>query len=89
MADMSSRIDQYRKMASDDPNNELGHFSLGRAYLDAGMDAHLAKPIRAAELKAFLARFGASSAPTVVPGPALPARAACGGSGFGGATPLP
>ena len=29
----------------------------------AGMDAHLAKPIRAAELKAFLSRFGASSVP--------------------------
>jgi tetratricopeptide (TPR) repeat protein len=33
---LSSRIDQFRKMASDDPNNELGHFSLGRALLDAG-----------------------------------------------------
>src|SRR5687767_2854481 len=35
MADTSSRIEQFRKMASDDPNNELGHFSLGRALLDA------------------------------------------------------
>jgi Fe-S cluster biosynthesis and repair protein YggX len=33
---MNSRIEQFRKMASDDPNNELGHFSLGRALLDAG-----------------------------------------------------
>jgi Fe-S cluster biosynthesis and repair protein YggX len=31
-----SRIEQFRKMANDDPNNELGHFSLGRALLDAG-----------------------------------------------------
>lgn len=31
-----ARIDQFRKMANDDPDNELGHFSLGRALLDAG-----------------------------------------------------
>jgi Fe-S cluster biosynthesis and repair protein YggX len=30
------RIEQFRKMANDDPANELGHFSLGRALLDAG-----------------------------------------------------
>jgi Fe-S cluster biosynthesis and repair protein YggX len=30
------RIEQFRKMAEADPDNELGHFSLGRAYLDAG-----------------------------------------------------
>ncbi len=39
MADSNARIEQFKKMASDDPNNELGHFSLGRAYLDAGMNA--------------------------------------------------
>ncbi|HEY8665437.1 MAG TPA: Fe(2+)-trafficking protein [Tepidisphaeraceae bacterium] len=33
----SARIEQFRKMAEADPNNELGHFSLGRAYLDGGM----------------------------------------------------
>ena len=37
MADMGARIEQFRKMAEADPNNELGHFSLGRAYFDAGM----------------------------------------------------
>jgi Fe-S cluster biosynthesis and repair protein YggX len=36
MADMASRIEQFRKMANDDPKNELGHFSLGKALLDAG-----------------------------------------------------
>jgi Fe-S cluster biosynthesis and repair protein YggX len=36
MADSASRIEQFKKMANDDPNNELGHFSLGRAYLDSG-----------------------------------------------------
>ena len=30
------RIEQFRKMAEADPSNELGHFSLGKAYLDAG-----------------------------------------------------
>jgi len=38
-ANLEARIEQFRKMANDDPNNELGHFSLGRACLDAGLDA--------------------------------------------------
>ncbi len=37
MADMANRIEQFRKMANDDPKNELGHFSLGKALLDNGM----------------------------------------------------
>jgi Fe-S cluster biosynthesis and repair protein YggX len=37
MADIHTRIEQFKKMASDDPNTELGHFSLGRAYLEAGI----------------------------------------------------
>lgn len=36
MPESDSRIEQFRKMANDDPGNELGHFSLGRALLDAG-----------------------------------------------------
>lgn len=36
MTDTDARIEQFRKMATDDPDNELGHFSLGRALLDAG-----------------------------------------------------
>jgi Fe-S cluster biosynthesis and repair protein YggX len=39
MSDQTARIEQFRKMAEADPNNELGHFSLGRALLDAGNDA--------------------------------------------------
>ncbi len=35
MADINSRIEQFKKMADADPENELGHFSLGRAYFDA------------------------------------------------------
>src|SRR5437867_2151180 len=42
MAD-SVRIEQFRKMANDDPNNELGHFSLGRALLESGEPAEAAK----------------------------------------------
>ncbi|HET6252213.1 MAG TPA: Fe(2+)-trafficking protein [Tepidisphaeraceae bacterium] len=36
MADMASRIEQFRKMANDDPKNELGHFSLGKALMENG-----------------------------------------------------
>ena len=36
MADTQQRIDQFRNMAEADPGNELGHFSLGRAYMEAG-----------------------------------------------------
>src|SRR5437870_8327631 len=39
----SMRIEQFRKMANDDPNNEIGHFSLGRALLEAGDAAEAAK----------------------------------------------
>ena len=36
MTDMNARIEQFRKMAEADPDNELGHFSLGRALLEGG-----------------------------------------------------
>ena len=36
---MDPRIEQFRKMATDDPGNALGHFSLGRELLNAGQDA--------------------------------------------------
>ena len=39
MSDPNPRIEQFRKMADADPNNELGHFSLGKALLDAGQTA--------------------------------------------------
>ena len=46
-----SRIEQFRKMASDDPANPLGHFSLGREYLSAGMHAEAEQSLsRALEL---------------------------------------
>jgi len=36
VAETNSRIEQFRKMANDDPTNEVAHFSLGREYLAAG-----------------------------------------------------
>jgi Fe-S cluster biosynthesis and repair protein YggX len=36
MPDNTGRIEQFRKMAEADPDNELGHFSLGRELLQAG-----------------------------------------------------
>ncbi len=36
MTTQQERIAQFRKMANDDPENELGHFSLGKALLEAG-----------------------------------------------------
>ncbi|MEO6434734.1 MAG: Fe(2+)-trafficking protein [Tepidisphaeraceae bacterium] len=39
----NEKLEQYRKMAESDPNNELGHFSLGRTLLEAGQPAEAAK----------------------------------------------
>jgi tetratricopeptide (TPR) repeat protein len=36
MNQLSDRIAQFRKMASDDPDNELGHYRLGQLLLEAG-----------------------------------------------------
>ena len=40
------RIDQFRKMAADDPTNELGHLSLGRELLKAGKAEEAAECFR-------------------------------------------
>ena len=42
MTEKTDRIEQFQKMAQADPNNELGHFSLGRAYEEAGRDQEAA-----------------------------------------------
>ncbi len=34
--DFDERISQFKNMAEADPDNEMGHFSLGKAYFDAG-----------------------------------------------------
>jgi Fe-S cluster biosynthesis and repair protein YggX len=57
MADTNVRIEQFQKMAADDPNNELGHFSLGRAYLDADIhDGAIASFQRAIDLNPQMSR---------------------------------
>ena len=48
MGESNQRIEQFRKMAEADPENELGHFSLGRAYLDAGQLAEAVGSFRRA-----------------------------------------
>jgi tetratricopeptide (TPR) repeat protein len=36
MSQLSERIAQFRKMASDDPENELGHYRLGQLLMEDG-----------------------------------------------------
>src|SRR5262249_4368703 len=43
MSALHDRIAQCRKMASDDPDNELGHFRLGQLLAEAGDHAEAAK----------------------------------------------
>jgi Fe-S cluster biosynthesis and repair protein YggX len=58
MSDQNARIEQFRKMAEADPGNELGHFSLGKAYLDEGMTAPAIQSFqRALELNPNIAKI--------------------------------
>ena len=41
-----TRIEQFKNMTEADPENELGHFSLGKAYLDAGQFEEAASSLR-------------------------------------------
>ena len=51
------RIAQFKQMAEADPDNELGHFSLGKAYLESGQsEAALAPFRRAIELNPRLSK---------------------------------
>ena len=36
MSQLDERIAQFRKMANDDPDNELGHYRLGQLLMDGG-----------------------------------------------------
>src|SRR5262245_40882224 len=36
MSQLQERIAQFRKMATDDPDNELGHYRLGQLLMEAG-----------------------------------------------------
>lgn len=43
--DTENRISQFRQMAEADPENELGHFSLGKAYIEAGQPEEAVGPL--------------------------------------------
>src|SRR5437660_12906555 len=43
MNSLTERIAQFRKMATDDPENELGHFRLGQLLMDDGQYAEAVK----------------------------------------------
>jgi Fe-S cluster biosynthesis and repair protein YggX/thioredoxin-like negative regulator of GroEL len=46
MAESNPRIEQFRKMANDDPSNPMGHFSLGRELLAAEEPAEAIAPLK-------------------------------------------
>src|SRR5580693_8752464 len=46
MNQLQERITQYRKMANDDPDNELGHFRLGQLLLEDGQYEEAVKSFR-------------------------------------------
>ncbi len=55
--DQDRRIQQFKQMAEADPNNELGHFSLGKAYVDAGRVEDAIAPLsRALQLNPALSK---------------------------------
>jgi Fe-S cluster biosynthesis and repair protein YggX len=43
--DTQTRINQFRQMAEADPDNELGHFSLGKALLETGQAGDAVGPL--------------------------------------------
>src|SRR5580704_6169958 len=51
MSQLQERIDQFKKMANDDPDNELGHFRLGQLLMEDGKyEAAAASFVRTLEL---------------------------------------
>jgi Fe-S cluster biosynthesis and repair protein YggX len=46
MSNVEERIAQFRKMANDDPENELGHFRLGQLLAEAGKHDEAAASFR-------------------------------------------
>lgn len=57
MPENDARIEQFKQMAQADPDNELGHFSLGRIYLESGRyDEAIAPLSRALELNPKLSK---------------------------------
>src|ERR1700730_1632981 len=52
MSQIQDRISQFRKMANDDPDNELGHYRLGQLLMEDGQyDAAIASFRRPLELR--------------------------------------
>jgi tetratricopeptide (TPR) repeat protein len=46
MSPLQERITQFRKMATDDPENELGHYRLGQLLMEAGQYDEAAQSFR-------------------------------------------
>src|SRR5687768_2197793 len=46
MNTLPERIAQFRKMANDDPDNELGHFRLGQLLMEDGQHEDAAQSFR-------------------------------------------
>jgi Fe-S cluster biosynthesis and repair protein YggX len=46
MSQLQDRIAQFRKMAGDDPDNELGHFRLGQLLAEAGQHQEAVQSFR-------------------------------------------
>src|SRR5690349_20072151 len=46
MSQLQDRIAQFRKMANDDPDNELGHYRLGQLLMEAGQHEEAAQSFR-------------------------------------------
>jgi tetratricopeptide (TPR) repeat protein len=46
MSQLQERIAQFRKMASDDPDNELGHYRLGQLLMESGQHAEAVQSFR-------------------------------------------
>lgn len=54
---IEKKIQQFKQMAEADPQNELGHFSLGKAYVEAGQHADAIAPFtRALQLNPTLSK---------------------------------
>ena len=57
MSPLEERINQFRKMATDDPENELGHFRLGQLLSEDGQYAEAVKSFeRTIELSPFFSK---------------------------------
>lgn len=46
MSNLDERIAQFERMAGEDPDNDMAHFSLGNAYLQAGRHADAAASLQ-------------------------------------------